>query len=198
MTVAIALSLAGCAPMKPEPKAPTPPRNAPAKRPEPAAVANLAAARELDQQGARAFSEGRYREALRYFEEAQKRGGPPAEFWNMARCQQKLDDLEAAARQIEKYLEQKDLSPGDREDARRELADLLRKPSRVTVVSTPSGAMVFLGDRRGAMQGRTPLTFEVPPGDHVLTLELFGHDTETERVSAKYGRAVVVETSLSR
>jgi tetratricopeptide (TPR) repeat protein len=197
--LALALLVAACAPAKHESKnAAAPQRSAPARRVDTPAGVNLGAARELDQQGARAFADGRYREASRYFEEALKHGGPPAEIWNIARCEQKLDDLEAAARRIETYLEHRELSSFDREEARRELAEILRKPSRVTVMSSPSGAAVFVDDRRGGAQGRTPVTLELSPGDHVLTLELAGHDRETEQVTARYGRAIFVDATFSR
>ncbi|MGO8991944.1 MAG: hypothetical protein ACLQVI_01350, partial [Polyangiaceae bacterium] len=40
---------------------------------------DLVRARVLDQQGVRAYREERYNDAIRYFEEALKLGGPPSE-----------------------------------------------------------------------------------------------------------------------
>jgi Flp pilus assembly protein TadD len=46
---------------------------------------DLDRARALDQQGVRAFREARYNDAIRYFEEALKLGGPSSELWNSAK-----------------------------------------------------------------------------------------------------------------
>src|ERR1700736_4580579 len=62
---------------------------------------DLDAARELDQQGVRAFAAGRYREAIHFFYEARRLGGPPTELWNIARCHERLDEGEESAKAIE-------------------------------------------------------------------------------------------------
>jgi len=192
-----ALPLAACGAPAERPAARATPAAARLRTGPSQGTADIAAARELDGQGARAFAEGRFKEAARYFEDAHRRGAPAHMLWNIARCQQKLDDLEAAARVLERYLELPGLTAGDRDEARRELAEIQRKPSRLTVLTTPQGAVVYLGERRIPM-GRTPITFEVTPGEHVVTMELAGHGAETEKLTARYGRAVVVETTLSR
>lgn len=46
------------------------------------------------------------------------------------------------------------------------------KPARLTVGTTPAGATVYLD---GTPMGASPLTFEVPPGEHELRLEKPGH-----------------------
>src|ERR1017187_9325393 len=90
---------------------------------------DLDRARALDQQGVRAFREGRYNDAIRYFEEALKLGGPSSELWNIARCQVKLDDPETASSSLERYLARTDLSPDDRAGAKRELDELAHRRS---------------------------------------------------------------------
>src|SRR5258706_16315894 len=59
---------------------------------------DLDAARELDQQGVRAFAAGRFREAIHFFEEARRLGGPASELWNIARCHERLDEPEESAK----------------------------------------------------------------------------------------------------
>src|ERR1700722_7033228 len=108
----------------------TAPRRVGAEPSRPAALPDdLERARTLDQQGVRAFREGRYNDAIRYFEEAFRLGGPSSELWNIARCDVKLDDPEAASVALDSYLAGSDLSPEDRASAKRELDDLRRRPS---------------------------------------------------------------------
>src|SRR5271168_4493569 len=78
---------------------------------------DLARARVLDQQGVRAYREERYNDAIRYFEEARKLGGPPSEIWNIAKCHVRMDEPEEGAKYIEEYLSQKGLSAADRTGA---------------------------------------------------------------------------------
>src|ERR1019366_5558773 len=78
---------------------------------------NLEAARELDQQGVRAFRDGRFSDAIRYFLSAYRLGGPSSELWNVARSRERMDDAETAAGAIEQYLAQRDLTSQDRAEA---------------------------------------------------------------------------------
>ena len=75
-------------------------------------------ARGLDREGARAFREGRYNNAVRFFQDAYKLGAPDVELWNIARCYLKLDEPEEASRALTEYLARPDLSPQDRSQRR--------------------------------------------------------------------------------
>ena len=55
---------------------------------------DLEAARELDQQGVRAFRDGRFSDAIRYFLSAYRLGAPSNELWNVARSRERMDDAE--------------------------------------------------------------------------------------------------------
>ena len=83
---------------------------------------DLEAARELDQQGVRAFRDARFADAIRFFRSAYRLGGPSSELWNIARSRERMDDAEAASTAIVQYLAQPDLGAQDRADAERELA----------------------------------------------------------------------------
>jgi hypothetical protein len=157
---------------------------------------DLARARVLDQQGVRAYREERYNDAIRFFDEALKVGGPPSEIWNIAKCHVRMDEPEEAAKYIEEYLDQKGLSPGDRTEAEQQLREIQHRHSTLTVASSPSGATVYLEGHRWA--GVTPATIDVAPGDHKVTIELAGHDPVERSVTAKFGRAVIVDAKLSK
>jgi len=151
-------------------------------------------ARGLDQQGVRAFREGRYRDAIRFFEEAHRLGGPPSEIWNVARCYQRLDEPEDAARTLDRYLEQADLMPSERSEATRELQELRRRPSQTSVDSDPAGATVFVDGK--AAPSVTPLGVDVAPGPHRIRVERAGFNPTETDVEARFGRAILVSVKL--
>jgi hypothetical protein len=157
---------------------------------------DLERARILDQQGVRAYREERYNDAIRFFAEALKLGGPASEIWNIAKCHVHMDEPEEGAKYIEQYLDQKGLSASDRAEAEQQLHEILHRHSTLTVSSSPAGATVYLEGHRWA--GVTPATIDVPPGDHKLTIEEAGYEPVERSITAKFGRAVIVDARLSR
>ncbi len=148
----------------------------------------LARARFLDQQGVRAFAEGRYRDAATLFNESYRAGGPATELWNVARCQLKLDDPDAARRTLEAYLAQQNLSADDRAEGKRLLDEIEKRVSTFVVASTPAGATVTLD---GRVIGTTPLTSTLQPGAHEIRV-----GDVTKHIQARDGRAVVISLEL--
>lgn len=155
---------------------------------------DLARARALDREGAKAYGEGRYNDAIRYFEEAYRLGGPAFELWNVAKCYLRLDQPEQAAEMLERYLSTPNLPKEDREEATQQLEALKKRPSTLTVSSTPSGAQVSVD---GKNVGRTPLSISVAPGAHAVTVTPATGAPITRQIEARFGRALTVDTSLT-
>jgi hypothetical protein len=156
----------------------------------------LARARTLDREGVKAFGERRYNDAIRYFEEAYRLGGPPFELWNIAKCHLELDQPELAAETLERYLALANLPPDDRAEATEQLEQLKQRSSTLTVSSSPSGALVAV-DGKPLAEGKTPVSSTIPPGSHTITVSLDGHAAYTRKVDARYGRAVIVDARLA-
>ena len=165
-------------------------------RPPRRATPDLDAARELDQQGVRAFRDGHYADAIRFFRAAYTRGAPSSELWNIARSRERMDDAEAAAGAIEQYLAQPDLSAQDRGEAERELSALRGRTSLLTVTTVPSGAMVTVDGR--SAPAPTPVTVEVRPGAHTLSIRHEGYADELRPLEARFGHAILVSVDLAR
>jgi hypothetical protein len=162
------------------------------------ATPDMERARALDQQGVRAYKEERFNDAIRFFDEAYRVGGPPSELWNVAKCRLRLDDPEGAAKEIEKYLSQSGLSANDRAEAEQQLHEIEHRPSTLAVDSTPGGSNVFIDGRRNAPAGTTPATIPIAPGSHTVTIEHAGYESYEKSVDAKYGRSIIVDAQLSR
>ncbi len=159
------------------------------------AGANLEAARELDQQGVKAFAEGRYADAVRLFRAAQTLGGPPSEIWNVARSLEQLDDAEGACSAIDEYLASRGLDSDDRAEAERKSQALKTRPSWLTVTTTPGGASVAVDGQ--AVGGPTPTTVPIRAGVHALLVQRAGFSPESRVVEARFGRALVVVLDLA-
>jgi hypothetical protein len=158
------------------------------------ARSNLDAARELDHEGVRAYRDGRFADAVRYFTAAYRMGGPSSELWNVARSRERLDDAEGAAAALDEYLAQRDLSAQDRAEAERERRALRTRPSVLTVTTTPAGAVVTLDGARTL--GTTPLSVEIPAGPHTIAVRRDGYAPATRPLEARFGRAVIVSLDL--
>lgn len=153
----------------------------------------LARARALDREGVRAFQDGRYRDALRYFEDALALGGPASELWNAARCHQRLDEPELADEALARYAARGDVSAGDRREAERLRKELRARPSPLTVTSAPARAFVAVDGRPA---GAAPVTVEVAPGPHKVLVRAEGFAQREETVTAQWGRAIVIDAAL--
>jgi len=157
---------------------------------------DLESARELDQAGVQSFKAGRFADAIRFFRAAYRKGGPSSELWNIARCEERLDDGELAASTIEEYLAQRDLAPRDRADGERELRALSERSSQLVVTTVPSGAVVVLDGKQTV--GPTPLTIDIAAGSHSIAVHHDGYATETRPVTARFGRAIIVSLDLAK
>jgi hypothetical protein len=155
---------------------------------------DLDAARELDQQGVRAFAAGRYREAIHFFEEARRLGGPASELWNIARCHERLDEPEESASAIDAYLAEPSVGADERADAQRELDRLKSRASTLVAVTAPAGATLAVDGQAAA--GATPLTIDLAAGTHTVVVKRDGYKPHTTHVEARFGRGVILEIEL--
>jgi hypothetical protein len=159
---------------------------------------DLARARVLDKEGAKAYGDGRYNDAIRYFEEAHRLGGPPFELWNIAKCHLRLDQPEQAAEMLQRYLATTTLPAEDRQEATQQLEELRRRPSTLTIASVPTGATVTLDGRVPAEGGRTPTSLSVQPGSHTIVLTYPKHATYSQTFDVRYGRAIILDVPLQK
>ncbi len=153
----------------------------------------LARARFLDQQGVRAYAEGRYLDAATLFREAYRSGGPPSELWNIAKCHLKMDDGRGAEANLREYLAQDGLSAGDRAEGERMLAEVESRPSTFVVASDPDGATVYVD---GTPVGTTPLTTTIASGDHDVRVARADAPPHDDHVRARDGAPVVLSVPL--
>jgi hypothetical protein len=159
---------------------------------------DLARARALDEQGVRAYKEGRYNDAILLFSEAHRLGGPPSELGNVAKCHLRLDQPEEANDVIEHYLTLSGLTDEDKKEAQTQLQELRARQSTLTITSNPPGASVLVDKRPTDGTSKTPISVRVPPGAHTVSLDLAGYAPFTKELETRFGKAAIVDVELTR
>ena len=158
--------------------------SAPARAAEPS-EAELAErrqeAKERYDKGVEAYQEGRHKDAIDLFLEADTLAPSSALSFNIARAYEKIKDSSNALRWYRDYLRRE---PGAedkqkvQEFVRQYEAALAEKGvQQLTVLSDPQTATVRVD---GRPVGVTPWTADLPPGEHIIQLSLRGY-ADTQR-----------------
>jgi tetratricopeptide (TPR) repeat protein len=156
-----------------------------------------AEAEALFNQGARAYQEGRYEDAVEAFLAAYAKDPHPLLFYNVAQAYERLGDVRNALRAYRDYLRHKP-NEQDRnivETRIRNLEKRLREQGiqQVSIFSTPSGAAILFD---GKQVGTTPWTGEARPGRHSVVLRLSGHAEANKLLVLGPDRAVDLDVAL--
>ena len=136
------------------------------------------------QQGAEAYSAGRFKDAVDFFLAADRLAPSAPLSFNIARAYEKLPDDAGALRWYRDYL-RRNPEAANASTVRpviAALAESLRKKGvqQLTVLSTPAGATVTIDDQP---LGVTPWTGELRPGEHRLLLSLRGYADAEQKLS---------------
>jgi tetratricopeptide (TPR) repeat protein len=143
----------------------------------------VAEAKARYQEGARAYAEQRYKDAVDLFLEADRIVSSAPLSFNIARAYEKLGDSSGALAFYRDYLRRE---PGAKNAAEvRGFIEILEDKlaqkgvQQLSVRSTPKGATVVID---GEPVGVTPWTGDLPPGAHRLALELRGYGAASRDV----------------
>jgi tetratricopeptide (TPR) repeat protein len=174
---------------------------------EPAATSAPDAAGERDRQRARerylrgveAYKKGRYRRAIKLFQEAARFVPSPALSFNIALAYEDLGSVSHALRWYRDYLRRLP-DADDRVEVERSIRRLesqLRKRGvqQVTVLSSPAGATILLD---GRSVGVTPWTGDIAPGPHRLVLQLRGYADAATEFTVAHDRARDVSVAFTQ
>lgn len=148
-------------------------------------------------EGARAYRDGRYKDAIDLFLEADALSPSSALSFNIARAYEKIQDTKNALRWYRDYLRREPEAEDRRlvEDTIRayELALSERGIQQISVISDPTGATLRVD---GRPVGVTPWTGELAPGAHALSLALRGYADTTREVALEAERSLYVNVRL--
>ncbi|MEJ7735245.1 MAG: PEGA domain-containing protein [Polyangiaceae bacterium] len=169
-------------------------------RPAPASASGSAieTARARYKEGALAFQQKRYKDAIDLFLEADRLASSPAFAFNVAIAYEAMGDTASTLRWLRTYLRRAPDAadrPAVEERIRSHEQKLAaRGVQQVTLLSTPEGATVELD---GRAVGVTPWTGEIAPGSHEAVLQLRGWLDARQRFELAADRASDVSIALS-
>ncbi len=154
-------------------------------------------ARARFEQGVAAFDQGRFREAVELFKQADRLAPSPLHSFNVAKVCERMGDNPGALAAYREYLRR---LPGAQNtaDVRERVADLERSlkatgVQQLSVLSSPAGATVLIDD---VTRGISPWTGELTPGRHLLALRLGGYRDKVSEIELPAERAIDVEVKL--
>lgn len=145
-------------------------------------------------QGSQDYEAKRYARALDAFEQANAIKPHPIMLKNIAKTYQAMKDLTRSIEYYEKYLASKPADAGEIQKLLAELQGTIAKWSKLSLVTEPAGASVWVGERTNRPRGKTPLTLVVEPGQQAITLGLAGHDVVTKTLTLSPGQAMTLPT----
>jgi tetratricopeptide (TPR) repeat protein len=149
------------------------------------------------QQGAKAFAEKRYKDAIDLFLAADSIAKASAFAYNAGLAYEKMGDTANALRWTREYLRRKpdakDSFAAKQRIRRYELALKKKGVQQVTVLSEPCGATVLVDDDP---KGVTPWTGELSPGKHRALVQLRGYQDAQRTFELTASRALDVKLEL--
>lgn len=163
---------------------------APAAAPDPEAQARFEA-------GVAAYQEGRFREAVERFKEADRLAPSALLSFNIAKVYERMADNRNALAYYRDYLRRLPAADNRRTVSARvqelEKALMATGVQQVTVLSTPLGATVAIDN---VARGVTPWTGELIPGPHTLDLRLAGYRPVVMEIELPAEHAIDLATPL--
>jgi hypothetical protein len=158
-----------------------------------AAAEDIKDAENLHEKGIELFKKGKFDEAIEVFQAADALAESPANTFNIALCLEKLGRYDEALEAYKSYVGMEGAL--EKERAQESMERILKIPAVLVLKSEPPGAEVLLdGVRQGP--GPTPLTLEVEPGGHVVTIRKKGFRDATAEIKARRGESLEIMLRL--
>jgi tetratricopeptide (TPR) repeat protein len=154
-------------------------------------------ARARFEAGVAAYEEGRYRDAVERFKEADELAPSPLLSFNIAKVYERMADNRNALASYRAYLRRLP-NASNREAVQGRISALERTLTesgvqQLTTLSTPAGAIVSIDN---VTRGVTPWTGELIPGPHTLALRLNGYRESVTEIELPAEHAIDIETPL--
>lgn len=151
------------------------------------------------QRGTSAFQANRFEEAAEHFKEAfaiEPRGNL---LYNIGLCYERAGRTEDAVKFYQRFVTALPNST-KRPAVQRKIDDLKTELSgryqEVNVATSPPGAVIFVDDKAKGALGRSPVTFQLLPGNYVIIAELPGHEPARQRIELLESAPAMVDLAL--
>jgi outer membrane receptor for ferrienterochelin and colicins len=144
------------------------------------------------------YAAGHYEQAIREFFHEQRLAPNPRVQFNIALCFDQLHRDDDAYLFFREYLAADDGDAARRQQAEAAVARLEPRVARVSVVSDPPGATLYVDDPDHGSYGEAPRVLVLPPGHHALLVTRDGYLSTRVEVEAARGQEVRATASLTR
>jgi outer membrane receptor protein involved in Fe transport len=165
----------------------------------PGVQVDLAAEADLQfELGVERYRTGDFRGALEHLLASNRLVANRNVVFNIARCYEQLNRFADAYRHYADFLVT-ERGTAERQEAEAALKRLEPRLALLDIDSTPPGATIFVDRRDLGARGVTPSTLAVTPGEHIVIVEMPGHEVETsEPMAAEIGQRAVARLKLTR
>ncbi len=166
-----------------------------------------ALARKLFEKGELHYQQGDFKRALGFYLEAQKAYRAPAFIFNIAQCHRLLGNYSKALFFYRLFLAEQPAAANRSEVKRRirqmkkrlaALATIQRQKGRLSVITTPPGAEVFVDRVKGKPNASTPAILSLASGQHLVMIKKAGYVTVVKTVDVKARKVALVTITLKR
>ncbi len=171
---------------------------APAKAPAPTqpptvSEAQVQRAREHYERARTLFTAGEFNDALTNFLAAYEARPHPIVYLSIAECYERLDDFHHAVDYLDRYLRELP-DARDREQVQARMNGHRSRPSKIRVISDPSGGLIVVDSRE--TNQRTPSEIELTPGAHRIGVRKDGFRESSMEVQLGFAERRDLNVSL--
>jgi hypothetical protein len=155
---------------------------------------------EAKQKAKVAYKAGQYQAAAKHFRQAFDFSPRGALLYNIGLCYEKAESFEEAIRFYQRFIDA--VPSSSRRSALQEKIGSLKKKldtryRTVQVSSNPIGAHIFVNDRASGSMGKTPISFQLLPGEHKIIADLKNHEPEYREIRLGDESKVRVQFEMS-
>lgn len=184
---------------------PVPAQPVPVAVPVSAAAPALSAAdkkraKTLKSEGAKLYSQGRYKEAIDKFSRAFAINQDIGLLYNIGVSYEQLEAWQECVSFLDRFTAKAPIGPKkDRALNKRKSCEArLQTDQTITITSTPPGATIFIDDKAAGVKGATPYTGTLPPGQHKVWVELEGHEAVAQTIDVQQGAPFSLNLQLRK
>jgi hypothetical protein len=141
------------------------------------------------------FNDKDYAGALPDFQDLDALKSTPQSQSYISICLDKLGRLGEAVTWYEKLIANPGKMTKEADDAKKRVEEIKKMPAKLHVETTPAGATIQVD---GKPSGTSPADLDLPPGKHLVHVELAGYESIDKDVDASYAGKVDVRTSLEK
>lgn len=165
----------------------------------------LALARRYYKKGRLHYTRGEFEKAVQAFKTALRHNEHPSILFSIGQCHRQLKQWNQALFFFKLYLDKKP-DAANKQEVKGFIRDLVKRVAaaarlarfgRVTVVTKPQGARIFVDSFKGRGVATSPAMIKLAVGQHVLEIRKLGYTSIFRKVTVQPGKIVLLQLTLA-